>query len=315
MQKSLSQFQRLFNLLPKPLRAKIYRRVISVSEEIPENIHFKLASSKDELAQAFCILHDAYVGCKLMKPHPSGMRVTPYHALPTTYTLIAINTETGNVIGTLSIVCDSDFGLPSAELIGYEQLIRDRYSYAEISALAIKKEFKGQMLFPLMKFMYETCVDLLNVDKVIAVLDAHSRAPELYESLLFFQRINQIIHTDYAFSNYKPVVAEILDLNWAREKYRSQYRKAPVHRNLFSFFTELSLDNFKLPSHKSVIPKLDEELFHYFFCEATSCLQEMTPKQAIVLKNLYKGLPQENIINTHPLFANQNQYNHFGRAL
>lgn len=306
MHTALSKYKSLFSYLPKPVKATIYRRAISVSEPLPAHIHLKLASTKDELTQAFRILHDAYVGCKLMQSHHSGMRVTPYHALPTTHTLIAVDTQSQMVLGTLSIVCDGVFGLPSDELINYKQLNRDKFSFAEISALAVRKELKGQLLLPLMKFMYETCVYLLNIDKIIAVLVANTRAPELYEAILFFNKLNEVTFTNYAFSNYLPVVAELLDLKVAYDTYRSQYNKAPKHRNLFNYFTELTLDNFKLPSHKSDIPIMDAELFSYFFCEVTSCLNEMPPERIAKLKELYRGFPHEKIINTSPLLQNEN---------
>jgi hypothetical protein len=56
------------------------------------------------------LLHDAYVGSGFMKPHPSGMRVTIYHALPTTTTLCA--KYDGQVVGTLSLIRESVLGFP-----------------------------------------------------------------------------------------------------------------------------------------------------------------------------------------------------------
>ena len=50
-------------------------------------LELKIAQTPQELQECFRLLHDAYVGSGFMKPDPSGMRVTMYHALPTTTTL------------------------------------------------------------------------------------------------------------------------------------------------------------------------------------------------------------------------------------
>ena len=63
----------------------------------------KIADTKEELEACFTLLHDAYVDSGFMKPDPSGMRVTIYHALPTTTTLCA--KYDGQVVGTLSLIC------------------------------------------------------------------------------------------------------------------------------------------------------------------------------------------------------------------
>jgi hypothetical protein len=56
------------------------------------------------------LLHDAYVAAGFMKPAVSGLRVTIYHALPTTTTLCA--KFDGQVVGTLSLIRESVFGFP-----------------------------------------------------------------------------------------------------------------------------------------------------------------------------------------------------------
>ena len=54
------------------------------------------------MEDCFCLLHDAYVRAGFMKPDPSGMRATIYHALPTTTTLLA--KYDGKIVGTISLI-------------------------------------------------------------------------------------------------------------------------------------------------------------------------------------------------------------------
>lgn len=61
------------------------------------------------------MLHDAYVDSGFMKPDPSGMRVTIYHALsPTTTTLCA--KYDGEVVGTISLIRESALGFPLQQI-------------------------------------------------------------------------------------------------------------------------------------------------------------------------------------------------------
>lgn len=53
------------------------------------NPEFELARSRQELERAYILTHEEYVRLGYMSPHPSGMRVSIYHALPTTRTFVA----------------------------------------------------------------------------------------------------------------------------------------------------------------------------------------------------------------------------------
>ncbi|MFO0124529.1 MAG: GNAT family N-acetyltransferase [Inhella sp.] len=116
----------------------------------------KVAETQDELEACFQILHDAYVAAGFMQPHPSGLRATIYHALPTTTTLCA--KWEGRVVGTLSMIRDGVFGFPMQQAFDLSAVRALPGQIAEISALAVHPEFRqtgGAVLFPLMKVMHE----------------------------------------------------------------------------------------------------------------------------------------------------------------
>jgi hypothetical protein len=97
--------RKLFNFLPRERRFAVYRNFVDCDPAPDERLVLKIAETKEELEACFTLLHDAYVGSGFMKPHPSGMRVTIYHALPTTTTLCA--KYDGQVVGTLSLIRES----------------------------------------------------------------------------------------------------------------------------------------------------------------------------------------------------------------
>lgn len=76
---------------------------------------------------------------------------------------------------------------------------------AEVSALAVHRDFRktgGGILFPLMKFMYEYCTTFFDTRHlVIAVNPSHI---EMYESLLFFQRLTENVVGKLRFREWSP---------------------------------------------------------------------------------------------------------------
>ena len=150
--------RKLFSMLPQGQRHGIYRSFVDCDPAPNERLVLKIADTQEELEACFKLLHDAYVSSGFMTPDPSGMRVTIYHALPTTTTLCAkLNDQ---VIGTISLIRESAIGFPLQRIFDLSE-VREQAGYiAEVSALAIHPKFRrtgGTILFPLMKFMYEYC--------------------------------------------------------------------------------------------------------------------------------------------------------------
>ncbi|HPP47166.1 MAG TPA: hypothetical protein PLF25_06650, partial [Accumulibacter sp.] len=76
----------LFNVLPTQKRHAVYRNFVDCDPSPTDRLELKIADTREELEACFKLLHDAYVASGFMKRDPSGMRVTIYHALPTTTT-------------------------------------------------------------------------------------------------------------------------------------------------------------------------------------------------------------------------------------
>ena len=142
--------------LPKSQRFKVFRSFADCNPSPNPRLVLKIAETREELEACFKLLHDAYVDSGFMKPHPSGMRVTIYHALPTTTTLCA--KYDGKVVGTISLIRESALGVPLQKIFDLSAVRAKKGQIAEVSALAVHKGFRrtgGSILFPLMMFMYE----------------------------------------------------------------------------------------------------------------------------------------------------------------
>src|SRR5262245_36520503 len=71
-----------------------------------DGVTYKIAASRPDREAAFRLVYQAYRRVDLMEPNEFGMRVTPYHLLPTSDVFIAMLDEA--VICTLSLIGDGE---------------------------------------------------------------------------------------------------------------------------------------------------------------------------------------------------------------
>jgi GNAT superfamily N-acetyltransferase len=275
--------------LPRETRFALYRRMVDCNAAPDPRLRLGIAATQEELEACFSLLHDAYVSSGFMQPQASGLRVTPYHALPTTTTLFA--SFDGRIVGTLSIIREGEFGFPMQSVFDLTAVRAQPGRIAEISALAIHPEFRGtggSILFPLMKFMYEYCTQYFDTRHlVIAVNPKHI---EMYESLLFFQRLQAQVVASYDFVNGAPAVGATLDLLKAPEVYRAAYEGRRPERNLHHYFTQVSLPNIHFPErpyYTTNDPVMSPDLLDHFFNRRAPVLQSLDQRRLRLLHAIY----------------------------
>ena len=275
--------------LPRRTRHRVYRNMISCDDHPGPELVLKLAESREELEACFSLLHDAYVEAGFMQPVASGMRVTLYHALPTTSTLMA--TYGGRVVGTLSLIRDSSIGFPMQKIFDLDVIRCRGGNMAEVSALAVHRRYRstgGRILFPMMKFMYEyatRCFDTRHL--LIAVNPRHIA---MYESLLFFRRLQHKPVEHYGFVNGAPAVGAHLDLKRALPLLRSHYDGKPPDKNLYRYFTQVELPNIVLPKRRYFTtndPVMTPELLDYFFNFRTDVFRNLDQRTRVQLHAIY----------------------------
>ncbi len=295
------------NALPKPMRFATYRSMIRCDAAPSPKLVLKLAETREELEACFRILHDAYVQTGLMDPDPSGMRVTVYHALPTTSTLLAKYGD--EVVGTLSLVRESAMGFPLQRIFEIDAVRAAGGRVAEVSSLAVKRSFQsrgGIILFPLMKFMYEyatRCFDTRHL--VIAVNPRHIG---MYESLLFFKRLRPGPAVSYDFVNGNAAIGAHLDLKDAPEIYRRCYDRKPPEKNLYRYFTQVRLPNIVFPDKRFFTtndPVMTPALIDYFFNQRTRVFAELDDRQKLLLHTIYDATDYAQVLPPLPTEARQ----------
>ena len=284
--------RKLFSMLPQKRRHEVYRSFVDC--KIPnERLVLKIAESREELEACFKLLHDAYVSSGFMTPDPSGMRVTIYHALPTTTTLCA---KIGDqVVGTLSLIRESAIGFPLQRIFDLTDVREKEGRIAEVSALAVHPRYRrtgGTILFPLMKFMYEYCTTFFDTRHL--VIAVNPRHIEMYESLLFFKRLTANVVENYDFVNGAPAVGAALDLKHAPEVMRKAYASKPPNRNLHRYFCETKLPNIQIPHRRFFTtndPVMTPDLIDYFFNQRTTVFADLSDRKKALLHLIY-DLPE-----------------------
>jgi GNAT superfamily N-acetyltransferase len=281
--------RRVFSLFPQSVRFSIFRSFVDCDPAPDARLVLKIAETKEELEACFKLLHDAYVSSGFMKPAPSGLRATIYHALPTTTTLCA--KFDGQVVGTLSLIRESVFGFPLQAIFDLKAVRAKGGKIAEVSALAVHPDFRktgGAILFPLMKFMYEYCTTFFDTRHL--VIAVHPTRIEMYESLLFFKRLTENKVDNYDFANGAPAVGATLDLRRAPRKYKQTYDKKPQRKNMYDYFVRTKLPNIVLPQrryHTTNDPVMTAELLDYFFNQRTQVFEHLTDREKMLLQSIY----------------------------
>lgn len=281
--------RRIFAGLPQSQRFAIYRAFVDCDPAPSDSLQLKIAETREELEACFRLLHDAYVDAGFMKPDPSGMRVTIYHALPTTTTLCA--KWEGEVVGTISLIRESAMGFPLQAIFDLSNIRAREGQIAEVSALAVHPRFRktgGAILFPLMKFMYEYCTTFFDTRHLVIAVNPNRI--EMYESLLFFQRLTANVVEEYDFANGAPAVGASLDLLYAPSVFKSVYGKKPARKNLHAYFIEFKLPNISLPKRRYFTtndPVMTPDLLDYFFNQKTSGFSDLDERKKALLHSIY----------------------------
>lgn len=299
IKKGLHQsLRQLFSFLPRSARFAIYRSFVECDPAPDQRLVLKIAETQEELEACFKLLHDAYVGSGFMKPDPSGMRVTIYHALPTTTTLCA--KFDGEVVGTMSLIRESVFGFPLQTIFDLTEVRESGGNIAEVSALAVHPKFRktgGSILFPLMKFMYEYCTTFFDTRHLVIAVNPNRI--ELYESLLFFQRLTESSVDNYDFANGAPAVGASLDLHQAPAVFKRVYGAKKPQKNLHNYFIETVLPNIVIPNRRYYTtndPVMTADLLNYFFNQRTDVFSRLEARKKNLLHSIYNLEPYQKVL-------------------
>lgn len=190
------------------------------SQATTSDIVCRIASSRADREAAFRLVYNAYLQAGLATSNSFGLRVTPYHLLPTTEIFIATYQE--EVIFTLSLIIDGDLGIP-LEAVFPEEVAERRQQgilVSEVSCLADRRaNFRGS--FPVFVRLCRLMAQYAwrrGVDELLIAV--HPRHAKFYQRFMHFHPIAP--ERSYPTVQNHPAVALGLNFDWVdRERPRA----------------------------------------------------------------------------------------------
>lgn len=277
-------------LIPKQVRHQMFRNMVNVPDFCEsKDFVVKVAETRQELEQAFGLLHDCYVGQGLMHPHDSNLRCNAFTLLPETTTIVVMYKN--EVVGTVALIKDSPLGIPSDKEFSSENhdLRRSQRRLIEVSAFAVKKSFrqKGHAVsLMLMKYLYNYSQLM---DGNCLVCTVHPRAQDFYEALWLFKRRGPVVK--YEMVNKAAAVHMHLDLNEEmKEKCILSYASDQLQRNLARWV--LAVDTkYLYPVHRFgqvLDPVFNPQLLEYFFVRKTDVFSTLSDRERRIFAEIYQ---------------------------
>jgi hypothetical protein len=280
--------RRLALLLPQQRRFALYRSMVDCDPAPDPRLVLKIAESREEIEACFKLLYDTYVQAGWMAADASGLRVTPYHALPST-TLLCAKFD-GEIVGTLSLIREGVFGFPLQAQFDLSPVRAHGGNIAQASGLAVHPKFRrgGAILFPLLKFMYAYCTGYFDTRQLIAAFSPERM--EMFEALLLFQRMTQGPAFRLDFVQGAPALGAALDLSLAPARLARVYAGAKPQNNLHHYFTQAELPNIEMPQrhyHTTNDPVMTPPLLDYFFNQRVPVFAQLDARRKVLLHSVY----------------------------
>ncbi len=281
----------------------IMTRRLDLINESSSRYTFKLAETIDEFEQAFAILHDCYVEEGYMQANEAKLRITAYHLLPTTTTLICKDGD--KVIATISIIKRGEFGIPADAILNINDHISIGESIGEVSSLAIKKEYRsrsGNILFPFVKFSWEYSMRYLDLHHYL--ICHHPKFIAYYQTLFCFERITPDTIGTYDFANGAPVDVQILNLKEANNKFCVRFYDYPKRNNIWNYLFKHQEKNFIFPIRNINVTFdnfVSPEIMDHFFIKRSNILNSLNNRQLEIIKRLYSAARYRSLITSNTI--------------
>lgn len=239
-------------------------------------LHFTVAQSTDELAQAYRLVYKNYLRAEYIDPHSSEMRYSAHNALPSTVTFVAKLDDA--VVTTASIVFDSPLGLPM-DMIYKDELDVLRQQHArlcEVTMLADRRR-AGMRTIPSILQVFKLVLHYTlryerTTDIVITINPSHEA---FYTKYLPF--------SDLAGLKYYPSVKNAPAL--AKRAHLADLKERSKWQRLYEFFMNANVPDLLLATKK----KWTEEEMREFFVVKRDILGKLPPAALEHVKGRYPG--------------------------
>jgi hypothetical protein len=248
-----------------------------------ESLVLKLATNPMEYEKSFTLAHDIYTRIGVMEKNESRMRVSIYNMLPTTKLLVLKKNE--EILSSITIIEDSEFGLPSDEIFSAElKLLRTgNKKLFEASCFVSSDSLKKNNSKYALEICRKTIEYCAQNQADYLIMGANPEYKKFYERILGFEFITE--ERCYSKVNNFPSILGILPKN----KFNSATKKSAQNK----------AESIKYLTNS----KLAENEFLKMFGEKSNILYTLNEKEKQTVANYYPEYKTFRILNNNEKIA------------
>lgn len=241
-----------------------------------DGFKIRVAATRHEREDAYCFVQKTYEQKGFSSSEEPPLRIKLQYALPATLTLLA-NDNDDNVIGTLTVVPDSDLGLPMSECF-HADLERLRESgkriceYTSLSVVGTSARLNRQILLNLFRAAWLYASEMLQVTDVCCVVNP--RHESFYRKVFFYEPFGTL--KSCAHVQGAPGVPLVQNVQTMKDCSSTMLQAGLGDLHDFFFGKE---QIHILENLKKVKPRMPSQDFCYFFMQKTRLWQEASAKQ------------------------------------
>ncbi|PCJ59952.1 MAG: hypothetical protein COA79_09100 [Planctomycetota bacterium] len=238
---------------------------------VNDEIKISIANNVIDRIEAYRLLYSVYVEKEFATPNKSKMWFSLFDAHPDTVTFIA--KENNVLVGAITVVFNSEMGLPANDLYADEinEFITEGHKVAEIISLGIQKRarYAQKILIKLFNFAYLAARGLHSVtDLIITVNPKHE--PFYKRKLLF-----DMLGGNKCYEKVGGAEAVLLKLDLKKieklvDKIRlEKHPKKTIYQQFFKASEKLEL----IKKIKKKLKPMTTKEMHYFFGKLPKVLE------------------------------------------
>lgn len=267
------------------------------------NIKISVANKITDRIQAYQLLYSVYIEKEFATPNKTKMWYSLFDAHPDTVTFIA--KEYDKVVGAITVVFDSEMGLPAENVYAKEinQLKKQNKKPAEIISLGISKEARGaqKVLVKLFNLAYLTAKGVhLASDIIITVNPKHT---PFYIKKMFFEIIGE--NKNYDKVSGAPATLLILNFKKIEDLVNTIRFKTYNKKTIYHLFFKADEKEDVIRMIKNEISPMTKEEINYFFEDETKQTIDNSEEHFDFIRNLFKinFTSKEVAINYQQIYA------------
>ena len=271
------------------MAANIYHR-LNLNYNLPPDLEISLATTSDDLKAALHLVHQAYLAKGYTSDLQHQMRLTIFHAQPST--AVVVGKVNGKIVATGSLVVDAFGGIPSAKVQNLDFLRQNNLQIVEGSALAVDPSYRGAngaLTLPLVKYLIFYAKNFHRADYLVATVNP--KQERFYRDILLFDTLDSCVDS-YAFVQGAPGTILGLDLRLMEERYKNYYGEQEAKSNLYQYMFATDFPQLKFPKHQGLghLPRyLSPELLTELFISKEALIPKLSLDDLLMLRIQYSG--------------------------